>query len=47
LSFGSELLAEGDIFEVQAIRFGRAFALQFHPEAIRRVLGSKFSWSDG
>jgi len=28
---GAELLAEGDTFEVQAIRSGRAFALQFHP----------------
>jgi GMP synthase (glutamine-hydrolysing) len=29
---GAELLAEGDIFEVQAMRFGRAYAIQFHAE---------------
>jgi GMP synthase (glutamine-hydrolysing) len=29
---GAELLAEGDMFEVQAFRFGRSFALQFHPD---------------
>lgn len=29
----SELLAEGDDFPVQAIRFGHAFGFQFHPDA--------------
>jgi GMP synthase (glutamine-hydrolysing) len=38
LPYGSELLAEGDIFEVQAIRFGRAFALQFHPEVTHAMM---------
>ena len=28
----AELLAEGDLFEVQAFRYGRAYALQFHPD---------------
>ncbi|HXW41828.1 MAG TPA: gamma-glutamyl-gamma-aminobutyrate hydrolase family protein, partial [Xanthobacteraceae bacterium] len=32
LPAGAELLAEGDTFEVQAFRCGRAFALQFHPD---------------
>jgi hypothetical protein len=32
LPYGCELLAQGDIFKVQAIRFASAFALQFHPE---------------
>ena len=35
---GAELLAEGDIFEVQAIRLGRAFALQFHPEVTHAMM---------
>ena len=38
MPYGSELLAEGDIFEVQAIRFGRAFALQFHPEVTHAMM---------
>jgi GMP synthase (glutamine-hydrolysing) len=38
LPYGTELLAEGDIFEVQAIRFGRAFALQFHPEVTHAMM---------
>jgi GMP synthase (glutamine-hydrolysing) len=29
---GAELLAEGDTFEVQAIRHGSGYALQFHPD---------------
>jgi GMP synthase (glutamine-hydrolysing) len=29
---GAELLAEGDMFEVQAYRYGSAYALQFHPD---------------
>jgi len=36
--YGSELLAEGDIFEVQAIRFDSAFALQFHPEVTHAMM---------
>jgi GMP synthase (glutamine-hydrolysing) len=35
---GAELLAEGDLFEVQAIRAGRAFALQFHPEVTHAMM---------
>src|SRR6516225_3456815 len=35
---GAELLAEGDTFEVQAIRMGRAFALQFHPEVTHAMM---------
>ena len=38
LPYGCELLAEGDIFEVQAIRFGRTFALQFHPEVTHAMM---------
>ena len=38
LLYGAELLAEGDIFEVQAIRFGRAFALQFHSEVTHAMM---------
>ena len=32
LPAGCELLAEGDDFPMQAIRFGNAFGLQFHPD---------------
>src|SRR5579863_7070292 len=32
LPAGSELLAEGDDFPMQAIRYGNAFGLQFHPD---------------
>jgi len=35
---GAELLAEGDMFEVQAIRHGRAFALQFHPDVTHAMM---------
>src|SRR5262249_6152648 len=35
---GAELIAEGDIFEVQAIRFTSAFALQFHPEVTHAMM---------
>jgi GMP synthase (glutamine-hydrolysing) len=35
---GAELLAEGDTFEVQAIRSGRAFALQFHPDVTHAMM---------
>lgn len=32
LPAGCELLAEGDIFPVQAFRLGKAYGLQFHPD---------------
>ncbi|MGB6536829.1 MAG: glutamine amidotransferase [Xanthobacteraceae bacterium] len=35
---GAELLAEGDTFEVQALRYGRAFALQFHPDVTHAMM---------
>ena len=35
---GAELLAEGDMFEVQAFRFGRSFALQFHPDVTHLMM---------
>ena len=38
LPAGAELLAEGDTFEVQAIRSGRAFALQFHPDVTHAMM---------
>ena len=38
LPAGAELLAEGDTFEVQAIRGGRAFALQFHPDVTHAMM---------
>jgi GMP synthase (glutamine-hydrolysing) len=38
LPAGAELLAEGDTFEVQAIRCGRAFALQFHPDVTHAMM---------
>ncbi len=34
----AELLAEGDMFEVQAIRYRRAFALQFHPDVTHAMI---------
>ena len=34
----AELLAQGDTFEVQAFRLGRAFALQFHPEVTHAMM---------
>jgi GMP synthase (glutamine-hydrolysing) len=34
----AELLAEGDMFEVQAIRYGRCFALQFHPDVTHAMM---------
>ncbi len=34
----AELLAAGDTFEVQAIRYGRAFALQFHPDVTHATM---------
>jgi GMP synthase (glutamine-hydrolysing) len=38
LPAGTELLAEGDTFEVQAFRYGRAFALQFHPDVTHAMM---------
>jgi GMP synthase (glutamine-hydrolysing) len=38
LPAGSELLAVGDMFEVQAIRYHRAFALQFHPDVTHAMM---------
>ena len=35
---GAELLAEGDTFEVQAFRYGRAYALQFHPDVTHAMM---------
>ena len=33
-----ELLAEGDVFPVQAFRFGSAYALQFHPDVTHAMM---------
>jgi GMP synthase (glutamine-hydrolysing) len=38
LPAGAELLAEGDMFEVQAFRYGRAYALQFHPDVTHAMM---------
>jgi GMP synthase (glutamine-hydrolysing) len=38
LPAGAELLAEGDTFEVQAFRYGRAYALQFHPDVTHLMM---------
>ena len=38
LPAGAELLAEGDTFEVQAIRYEGAFALQFHPDVTHAMM---------
>ena len=38
LPSGAELLAEGDMFEVQAFRHGRSYALQFHPDVTRATM---------
>jgi GMP synthase (glutamine-hydrolysing) len=35
---GAELLAEGDLFEVQAFRYGRSYALQFHPDVTHATI---------
>lgn len=35
---GAELLAEGETFEVQAIRYRRAYALQFHPDVTHAMM---------
>jgi GMP synthase (glutamine-hydrolysing) len=34
----AELLAEGDMFEVQAFRYGRSYALQFHPDVTHAMM---------
>jgi GMP synthase (glutamine-hydrolysing) len=38
LPHGAELLAEGDAFSVQAMRFGSGYALQFHPEVTHAMM---------
>jgi GMP synthase (glutamine-hydrolysing) len=38
LPAGSELLAEGDAFSVQAFRHGSGYALQFHPEVTHAMM---------
>jgi GMP synthase (glutamine-hydrolysing) len=38
LPAGAELLAEGDMFQVQAFRFGKSFALQFHPDVTHLMM---------
>ena len=35
---GSELLAEGDAFSIQAFRHGSGYALQFHPEVTHAMM---------
>lgn len=38
LPAGTELLAEGDIFQVQAMRHGAAYAIQFHAEVTHLMM---------
>lgn len=38
LPAGSELLAEGDAFSVQAFRYGSGYAIQFHPEVTHAMM---------
>jgi GMP synthase (glutamine-hydrolysing) len=38
LPAGAELLAEGDMFQVQAFRFGKSYALQFHPDVTHLMM---------
>ena len=38
LPAGAELLAEGDTFEVQAIRYRSGYALQFHPDVTHAMM---------
>jgi GMP synthase (glutamine-hydrolysing) len=38
LPSGAELLAEGDTFEVQAFRYGKGYALQFHPDVTHATM---------
>jgi GMP synthase (glutamine-hydrolysing) len=35
---GGELLAEGDVFPVQAFHYGAAYALQFHPDVTHAMM---------
>ena len=37
---GAELLAQSEMFEVQAFRYGRAYALQFHPDVTHAMMHS-------
>jgi GMP synthase (glutamine-hydrolysing) len=38
LPAGGELLAEGDMFRVQAMRYGAAYGIQFHPEVTHAMM---------
>jgi GMP synthase (glutamine-hydrolysing) len=38
LPAGAELLAEGDIFPVQAFRYGSGYGIQFHPEVTQAMM---------
>jgi GMP synthase (glutamine-hydrolysing) len=38
LPHGAELLAEGDIFPIQAMRYGNGFAIQFHAEVTHAMM---------
>ena len=38
LPHGAELLAEGDIFPIQALRYGSGFAIQFHAEVTHAMM---------
>jgi GMP synthase (glutamine-hydrolysing) len=38
LPHGAELLAEGDIFPIQAMRYGSGFAIQFHAEVTHAMM---------
>ncbi len=38
LPAGAESLAEGDVFSVQAFRYGAGYALQFHPEVTHAMM---------
>ena len=38
LPSGAELLAEGDMFPVQAFRIGSAYGVQFHPEVTHQTI---------
>jgi GMP synthase (glutamine-hydrolysing) len=42
LPHGAELLAKGDMFEVQAFRYGRGYALQFHPDVTHLMM---YKWT--
>jgi GMP synthase (glutamine-hydrolysing) len=38
LPASAELLAEGDIFSIQAFRYGAAYGIQFHPEVTHAMM---------